>query len=168
MWKNIKLNPIKNVVMSKFEGFPDIEFKSHKDMYLICQLSGSINNENYDSIGNKFQLALIPESQHSIDNKGEIWSSAESRHSIDNKSEIWNSIDQKLVQFSKTQIVKLKANENKLELHGKVSDSSVKLQKSEEGVIRTTEILFEQLEVRCFKMEGYLKIPEYEKGGIED
>ena len=149
---NVKLDPINNVFMSKVANYPEIRFEDHKDMFLICQISGMVNNENLDQLGNKFQFSLLSENEESVQAD----------------SEIWTLIDQKFQHYSKTQVLEVKQGTDVIYLNGKVKDDEIILKQIEEEVQRTTEILFTFVEVRCFRMESYMKIPVYEKNAIEN
>ena len=129
----VTMTLLSNSNFARITQFPEIIYPEHHGLFLLCQISAVVQNNDLSKLGFEFRFGLVvskPEAQ------------------FDQKSEIRNFVDHKYVKFSKTQAVQLTPDQTIVFLYGKVTGG---------------DVTFQNVSVNCFNMAGYQQFPEYEK-----
>lgn len=133
-------------VLSLIDGV-EVKFENQYGAYLVCQISGLVEDPLRQHVGSEFQFELVPEN-------------SKVPHQ---KQEIWNTIYEKETRFVKPQFLWLKAGTHTLKLYGRANSGYTEAVDGHASNFVPVNIEVQELDISCIEMSSYLKFPEYEK-----
>lgn len=144
---NVRIIGTQDPIYSRVAGGV-LQFENTKDAYLVCQISGRVEDPERKHLDTDFQFELVP-------------ADMEMPH---RPEEIWNTVFESETHFVKPQVLRLAPNQREVQLYARASPGRLR----EINGVRVREEIGEPLVVQsvtvsCLEMSSYLKFPEYEK-----
>jgi hypothetical protein len=118
-----------------------------KETFLVCQISGHVEDPERQQLDTEFQFQLAPADEKIPDRANEIW----------------NTIYEKENHFVKPQIIRLEPDQKDILLYARATPGFIESEGVRVRGDAPIDVVVSRVVVSCIEMSSYTKFPQYEK-----